>query len=904
MSPKNSEAAAVRPKRSTRKMAPEDLASSIRHATALMPHQRALEEKLLGPLTANHGSPFGNHHGTSSSTPGAGNGGATGTTQGQSENPFPSLSFGLGLGPGASAGFSMFHAKDTRRDVAPTSPSSSQQQPDSSSAAGIVAPQPQSTTTMVTPAAGTGKPPIFIQYRRSSSAPPAPPVLATLYPPGTASTAPDQQAAEASAQPTQPEQQQQTPRSPTKAQRQASQGVGAQRRHHQHVNSAGSNTGAPYARPAAGGGGVAAAPSRRMVAPGGVGAAGAQPQSDAAKARRPTPRLIMPFEMPTAPVIPSIGSSHTSRSGTPMSAPVMPTHPHQAHYHPHPLARQGQDGEDEDAREVIEHLEQIRRMRGEQAPLFDPGFSFPTSMAPSASGADASSHHQGAVPRQNGGPGAGGRPMIGRRYDPPSYPPPMDEAAFQQQQALFANHAHQPSHHQPPHAHQHHEQQHFSPAPQQDYWTAHPDGTYINGHVSVHGLDEFSALGTGMDLDPMVLDNATFDAQQMQLRQAFEQSQQQHHFDTPAPTGDYVPSPISTHFDPSTGQPTLYPQHHHQQPPAVEFPQDYSMAVHTPHQQPHPSSSKLPPQPLMRRSATSGPSALVTGSPSSSVSTGPTHTPPAGGALPLRLPTPNNNAAGSNLVPRPGTETFFDWNPVASPLPPHSAHPDVTTAGGPEDPSPLQMPPQHTLNELSTHSGPMTDLELKFDFNTTMHQQAQEGHDGGAHSHSHTPLDVDPLSHLGLPLSPHPTSQTGLHDPYSSDAFPQTHRPSMYGFNSNFDAGFAQATSSSTTTASYHQHPSASNAAPPSGSWTGSFGFGSFGSGSMSGSSGAFGSSNTGLGAYGTSSGAAGMSAVGGLTTGAGGGLAGRRLSRRASSFWSRRASLAGDLAGVGRGEF
>ena len=90
-------------------------------------------------------------------------------------------------------------------------------------------------------------------------------------------------------------------------------------------------------------------------------------------------------------------------------------------------------------------------------------------------------HHQGGVPRPNGGPGAGGRLMVGRRYNLL----PMDDSAYHQQQAVFGNQAHQPSHHhQPPPAHVHqpqpHEQQHFLPMPpRQDYWIAHPDGTYI-----------------------------------------------------------------------------------------------------------------------------------------------------------------------------------------------------------------------------------------------------------------------------------------------------------------------------------------------------------------------------------------------------------------------------------------
>ena len=904
-------------------MAPEEMASSIRHATALIPHQRALEEKLLGPLTANHGSPFGNHPSTPSGT---GNGDAPGTAQGgQGGNPFPSLSFGLGLGPGASAGLGMFPAKPTRRDVPPTS---GQQQPDSSTtaAAGIVAPQPQAGTSTVATGTGTSKPLNFIQYRRSSSAPPAPPIIATLYSPDTASTAPytgdqQQQTAPPPAQPTQPEQQyQQPPRSPSKRQGQPNERIGAQRRHHQHVNSTGSSSGAgPYARPGTGGGG--GAPSRRMVVPAGVGASGTQSQSGATKSGRPTPRLIMPFEMPTAPVVPAIGSTHTSRSGTPMSAPVMPTHSHPANYHPHPFARQ--DGADEDAQEVIAHLEEMRRLRGQQAPLFDPGYSFPTTTTASASFNTGSPHHQSGVPRPNGGPGAGGRPMVGRRYDPPSYPPPVDDSAYHQQQAVFGNQAHPPSHHhQPPPAHAHqsqpHEQQHFSPTPpRQDYWTAHPDGTYIHGHVGVNGLDEFNALGSEMDIDAMVLDQAAFDVQQMQLRQAFEQSQQQHHFDTgpAAPGGDYVPSPISAHHDYEyDSQQAPYPQHQPQQQQAIEFAQDYSMAVHPSQQHQQHPSSKLPARPLVRRSATSGP---PLGSPSSSVSTAPAHTPPAGGTLPLRLPTPNrnnNNNAGSNLVPAPPightSETFFDWNTVASPLP-HSTHPDATT-GQPEDPPPLQAPPPHTLDQLSAHSAPMPELEMKFDFNTPMPHQTQEGHGGvsqsHSHSHSHGPLDVDPLSHLGLPLSPHHASQTGLHhhEPYGSDAFPQTHRPSMYGFSSNFDAGFAQVPSSPTTAAAaYHHHPSSNPVPPPGGGWTSGFGFGSFGPGSMSGTSGGGpfspSSSHTALGASGNLPGAPGV----GAGPGAGGGLAvGRRLSRRASSFWLSRASLAGDLAGVGLGEF
>lgn len=929
MSPKAADAL-VR-KRSTRKMAPEDMASSIRHANALIPHQRALEDKLLGPLTANHGSPFGNHHGASASSSsgatGAMDGSSSGDGQGgQSGNPFPSLSFGLGLGPGASAGLGMFPAKPTRRDVPPATPTSGQQ-PDSSSpltatTTSIVTPQSGTTTTMAA-GTGTGKPLNFIPYRRSSSAPPAPPVIATLYPPGTTtSTIGDQQQAAAASpvQPTQlppPQQRQQStaPRSPAKGQGQAhaSGGIGAQRRHHQPANSTGSNAAAPYARPVG-------PSSRRMVGPGsvGVGPGVAGDAHASVKAGRPAPRLIMPFDIPTAPIVPPIGSTHTSRAGTPMSAPVMPSHMahHHPHHHhqPHPFARQEQDeGEDKDAQEVLAHLEEMRRVRGEQMPLFDPGYSFPTTTTATANvgaGApSASSHHQETMPRPNGS--MGGRAMVGRRYDPPAYPPPMDDAAYQQQQALFGSHV-QPHHsqHQPTHPHQHHEQpqpqqQHFTPPPPpQDYWTAHPDGTYINGHVGVNGLDEFSAMGTDMDLDAMVLDHATFDAQQMQLRQAFEQSQQQHHFEA---AGDYVPSPISASFDPATGHPAPYPQH--QQRQEIEFPQDYSMAVPVPPQHQHPSPAKLPARPLARRSATAGPSITITGSPSSSVSTAPAHTPPAGGALPLRLPTPSNH---SNLAPassiRPGTETFFDWTAVPSPLPPHPRHPDAPP-GGPDDPSSLQMPPPHSLDELSRHPAPMPEIEMKFDFNATMHHHPnQEGHhDTASHPHPHGPLDVDPLSQLGLPpLSPHHPSQTGLHnhDPYGSDAFPQTHRPSMYGFNSNFDAGFVAQAASPPATTAYHQHPSAPGAVPPSGSWTGGFGFGSLSSGSMSGAPGFGPASSTGLGgAVGSSSGATGMN-TGGLASGVGGGLAGRRLSRRASSLWLSRASLAGDLAGVGLGEF
>ena len=86
-----------------------------------------------------------------------------------------------------------------------------------------------------------------------------------------------------------------------------------------------------------------------------------------------------------------------------------------------------------------------------------------------------------------------------------------------------------------------------------------------------------------MDIDAMVLDQAAFDVQQMQLRQAFEQSQQQHHFDTgsAAPGGDYIPSPFSAHHDYDyDSQPVPYPQHQPQQQQAIEFARDYSMAVH------------------------------------------------------------------------------------------------------------------------------------------------------------------------------------------------------------------------------------------------------------------------------------------------------------------------------------
>ena len=43
----------------------------------------------------------------------------------------------------------------------------------------------------------------------------------------------------------------------------------------------------------------------------------------------------------------------------------------------HPFAQQ--DRADEDAQEVIAHLEEMRRLRGQQVPLFDLGYSFPTT---------------------------------------------------------------------------------------------------------------------------------------------------------------------------------------------------------------------------------------------------------------------------------------------------------------------------------------------------------------------------------------------------------------------------------------------------------------------------------------------------------------------------------------------
>ena len=70
-------------------------------------------------------------------------------------------------------------------------------------------------------------------------------------------------------------------------------------------------------------------------------------------------------------------------SGAPMDFADVPTHSHPANYHPHPFAQQ--DRADEDVQEVIAHLEEMRRLRGQQVPLFDPGYSFPTTTAASAS---------------------------------------------------------------------------------------------------------------------------------------------------------------------------------------------------------------------------------------------------------------------------------------------------------------------------------------------------------------------------------------------------------------------------------------------------------------------------------------------------------------------------------------
>lgn len=289
-----------------------------------------------------------------------------------------------------------------------------------------------------------------------------------------------------------------------------------------------------------------------------------------------------------------------------------------------------------------------------------------------------------------------------------------------------------------------------------------------------------------------------------------------------------------------------------------------------------PSSSKLQSRQMVRPGAAGSPSAA------SSVSTAPAHTPPAG---PLRLPTPNNGA-GMALVPTPvrpvdmsrisaGGDTFFDWsNAASSPLAPlqqsssHSGHNGGAGGSTYDDHASIRMHAQHTaMDDLI----PIGDGDIKFDYNPALHQHhhSHEQDSVGPHQASH---DIDPLSQLGPP----PSSSTS--DPYATDAFPQVHRPSTYGFNANFGAGFTQAPLSPSN--SY-------GATAPNGSWTNGFGSG----GGMSFDGPGFPS------ASGSGSGPSGAAAAGTVA-------GGRRLSQRANSFWLRRPSLAGDLAGVGLGEF
>lgn len=475
-------------------------------------------------------------------------------------------------------------------------------------------------------------------------------------------------------------------------------------------------------------------------------------------------------------------------------------------------------------------------------------------------------------------------------------------------------------------------QQSYDSQQQQEYFSpssAPSAGVYVNGQ----NLDDF-ALATGMELDAMAVDpsagiapdmnvvdagHLAFGDQQMQIREAFEQfevdamstsasalgggggigggngvglggvfdhSQQQHAFDT------MQQQQHNRHVYAEQQQQHIQPPPH----PTIEFAPDYSMGVPTPPAGAGPldpsrpsSTSRMVPRQInagmhapMRPGTTVSAGGLSSASSPSSASA---RTPAAVASLPLRLPTPSNGGGAASdsiggassvalnaVVPTPrrqidlgrisaSGEAFFDWNGASSssPLAHQSGH------GGD-----FEMQQQHALDQLmvdhhqqqqqqhpSTLSSPFADVdlggEMKFDFPPPDPRQ---------HGHHHHQLDpLSGLPNLGIPLSP-----LDAISPHS--ALPDSlQQQNMFGFNMNFGGNSFGSSGNANTfnDASFSMNTN----------W-------------LSGLDGmASGGSNG--GSFGSASG------VGG---------AARRLSHVADPAWFRRGSAAGDLAGVGLGEF
>lgn len=918
-------------------MAPEEMASSIRTATALMPQQRALEDELLGPLAARYKNQQGQVM----------MGGMMGMGQYQLQTSTmqvaPQAPTVQGRGVPATAVAKGKTAGGASRN---TNAGSNQSQQSQQYFAANYSHQPQpyqpshllTLNTHMPPQGGPASAPGFVGLRRSSSAPPAPPLLI----PGV--NVPNLPSVPMFAPP--------SLTSPVVAAMQNARiGAGPQRRQQGQQGQAGGPTrsrgntfsqhggATPYSRPGTasstssnnGTGGA----SRKNGGGGGAGQPGPMASTRTNRAMVP-----MPIDLPSAPLMPSIGRP-----------------PQQQQYQQQQQQRYEDD--DDDPSQVIAHLEAMKRNRGEAVSLFNPDFHFPTApaaasspveMAPTATpslGGRRNGTMFGASAGGRGGYGGGGAQGQGQ-YQAPNGS--MDNAAFQQQQALFGNQnqnrQHQQLHQTQTYGQQQqhsHQQQLASPhsmnmaqnSYQQSPFDSHPQqqqqeyfspssgggpsaGVYVNGQ----NLDDF-ALATGMELDGMAVDpsaggapdmnvvdagHLAFGDQQMQIREAFEQFE----VDSMSAGGNGINlGGQGGVFDPSQHHQhafnTMQQQQHnrhvyaeqqqqHIQPPphpTIEFAADYSMGVPTPpaggaggpldpSAGPSSSSRMLPRQintnmHLPMRPGTGGLSAA------SSPSSASAQTPAAVASLPLRLPTPSDGGAVSDsigggvssmtlnaVVPTPrrqidlgrisaSGEAYFDWNAASatSPLPPHSG-------GHAGD---FDMQQQHALDQFmldqqqqhpSNLSSPFADVdlggEMKFDFPPPDSQQH-----GGHHHHQLDPLSG--LPNLNIPLSP-------LDSISPHSALPDSlQQQSMFGFNMGFGTNSFGGSGNANL---YNDGGFSMN-----GNWmTGLEGMGS-------------GASNG--GSFGSASGLNGAS---------------RRLSHVADPAWFRRGSAAGDLAGVGLGEF